>query len=346
MTVSAERPRLLVPGLLPADPALERYRVHPGAVTAVELDPGDVLTVIDEEGRQRGELTVLAGGAEDYRALGTEADTAATVLRTMTARSGVIGSLAGRGLDPGQARAVALFGEWSPAGTRAEFTARRSLTAVVAAPGGPMSVAADNPPSDLVLEVRRVSPRRPEQRSLPPPLADPLLDLRVDTATARSYEVKAGQYIQVIDVEGRQCSDFLAFGERRLDDGVERGLDSTTTRYLMGNAYPQPGLFGKFYDADAQPLVEIVQDTVGRHDTFGLACNAKYYEDMGYPGHISCTENFNNKLAGYGIAARAGWPALNLFYNTAFDANNVLVFDEPWSRPGDYVLMRAATDLV
>src|SRR6201985_1352744 len=156
--MSAERPRLLVPGLLPADPALERYRVHPGAVTAVELDPGDVLTVIDEEGRQRGELTVLAGGAEDYGVLGTEADTAATVLRSMAARSPVIRSLAGRGLDPAQARAVALFGEWSPAGTRAEFAARRSLTAVVAAPGGPMSVAAGNPPSDLVLEGRRGRP--------------------------------------------------------------------------------------------------------------------------------------------------------------------------------------------
>ncbi len=158
---SAERPRLIVPGLLPADPALERYRVHPGAVTAVELGPGDVLTVIDEEGRQRGELTVLAGGAEDYRALGTEADAAATVLRAMAA-SAVTRLLAERGLDPGQARAVGLFGEWSPAGTRAEFAAGRHLVAVVAAPGGPMSVAADNPPSDLVLEVRRVSPRRPE----------------------------------------------------------------------------------------------------------------------------------------------------------------------------------------
>jgi aminomethyltransferase len=114
----------------------------------------------------------------------------------------------------------------------------------------------------------------------------------------------------------------------------------------MGNAYPQPGLYGKFYDPDAQPLVDIVRDTVGRHDTFGLACNAKYYEDMGYPGHVNCTDNFNAQLGGYGIAPRAGWPALNLFYNTDFDADHQLVFDEPWSRPGDYVLMRAATDLV
>ena len=173
-----------------------------------------------------------------------------------------------------------------------------------------------------------------------------MLDLRVDATTASSYQVKAGQFIQVIDVEGRQCSDFLAFGEQQLDRGVERGLDATTTRYLMGNAYPQPGLYGKFYDADAQPLVEIVRDTVGRHDTFGLACNAKYYEDMGYPGHVNCTDNFNAQLARFGVAARKGWPALNLFYNTAFDDSNLLVFDEPWSRPGDYVLMRAMTDLV
>jgi aminomethyltransferase len=206
--------------------------------------------------------------------------------------------------------------------------------------------AAANPPSELLLELRRAAPRMPEARELPPPLAEPVAELRIDAATALSYLVKAGQYIQVIDVEGRQCSDFLAFSAHRLDDGVERGLDSTTTRYFMGNAYPRPGLHGKFYDADAQPLVEIVRDTVGRHDTFGLACNAKYYEDMGYPGHVNCTENFNNQVRGYGIAPRAGWPALNLFYNTAFDADNLLVFDEPWSRPGDYVLMRAATDLV
>ena len=90
-----------------------------------------------------------------------------------------------------------------------------------------------------------------------------------------------------------------------------------------------------------------MRDTVGRHDTFGLACNAKYYEDLGYPGHVNCTDNFNAQLRPLRrSAARAGWPALNLFYNTAFDAHHLLVFDEPWSRPGDYVLMRASTDLV
>jgi aminomethyltransferase len=363
--VPAARPRLILPGLIPADPRLERYRVHAGAVTAVELDAGDEITVIDAEGRQRGELTVLAQGAEDYAALGASADAAATVVRALASRpfsrtgSGVAGrqtaaftgpeviaALAARGLDPAAARAVGLFGEWSPAGQAAAFTAQRPATAVVAVPGGLMSVSEDNPPTDLLVEVRRAQLRPAREPALPPPLADPVLDLRVDSETALAYQVEAGQYIQVIDVEGRQCSDFLAFDSRRLADGVERGLDATTTRNLMGNAYPQPGLSGKFFDQDMRPLVEVVRDTVGRHDTFALACNAKYYEDMGYPGHVNCTDNFNGQLGPFGIAARRGWPALNFFYNTFFSEANQLFFDEPWSRPGDYVLLRAMTDLV
>jgi aminomethyltransferase len=94
------------------------------------------------------------------------------------------------------------------------------------------------------------------------------------------------------------------------------------------------------------PLVEVIRDTCGRHDAFALACTARYYDDMGYPGHVNCTENFNAALAPYGVEPRKGWMALNYFYNTGIDAHNALYLDEPWSRPGDYVLMRALTDIV
>ena len=120
-------------------------------------------------------------------------------------------------------------------------------------------------------------------------------------------------------MQGKQCSDFLAFHRGKLENGLERGLDSTVTRTLMGNAYPTPGLYAKFYDQDFEPLCEVVRDTVGRHDSFALACQAKYYEDIGYPGHINCTDNFNGALEAFPIAARKGWPALNFFYNTGFD---------------------------
>ena len=146
--------------------------------------------------------------------------------------------------------------------------------------------------------------------------------------------------------QGRQCSDFLAFNRKELDKGNVLGLDSTTTRSMIGTAYPKPGLFSKFFDKDRNPLVEIVQDTVGRHDTFNLACTTRYYEDMGYFGHPNCTDNFNDALKDYPIGSYKGWPAINFFFNTNVDCHNNIWSDEPWSRPGDYVMMRALTDLV
>jgi aminomethyltransferase len=322
-----------------ADRSVEQYWVRPGGATALPLEPDDRFTVIDRDGGQVAEVTVLTpDGRDDAAAIGARANAPATVLRKLAAD--------GDGFRAGpDARALQLFGEWSPPGSAQSFLAERPVVVVVAAPAGRI-VDGATPPSDLVVEVRRAVPHAPDELELPAPLAEARLDFRVDAATALSYEVRAGEYIQVIDVQGRQCSDFLAFHRRKLEDGVERGLDSTVTRTLMGNAYPTPGLWGKFYDVDMDPLVEVVRDTVGRHDTFALACTAKYYEDKGYPGHVNCTDNFNRQLDPYAIAARKGWPALNFFYNTAFDSTLVLTMDEPWSRPGDYVLLRAMTDLV
>ena len=300
--------RVLLPvGLLAPDPAVETYRVQPGGATEVALHGDDTIRIIDRHGGQIAELS---------------------------------GELEAVGLE--QAR---LFGPDSPAGSDVRLTADRDTDLTVAAPGGRI-VDGETPPSELLIEIRRATPRPRAELELPPPLAEPRLDFRIDAATAQSYEVREGEYVQIIDVKGRQCSDFLAFDAGKLQNGIERGLDATVTRTLIGNAYPMPGLQGKFYDLDMVPLVEVVRDTVGRHDTFALACQAKYYEDMGYPGHINCTDNFNGALAAFEIAPRKGWEALNFFYNTAFDCNLQLVSDEPWSRPGDYVMVRALTDLV
>ena len=304
---SASRPRLLVPGLVPRDPGRETYRVRPGGTTTVSLHPDDRLTVRDVHGGQRARLVGLQ--------------------------------------RPGEV--AELFGPNSPPGTEETFRAERDAVVEVSAPAGTRVVEGGVPASDLQLEIARARPDAGgAEPVLPDPLADPRLDFQVDRASALAYEVQAGEYIQVIDVQGRQCSDFLAFSAPKLQDGKERGLDATATRSLMGNAYPTPGLHSKFFDHDLEPLVEVVRDTVGRHDTFGLACTAKYYEDMGYFGHVNCSDNFNAELTPYTIEPRKGWPAINFFFNTSFDAHNQYSTDEPWSRPGDYVLLRAMTDLV
>jgi len=350
---TAERPRLLVPGLVPFDPTRESYRVRRGAATVVELQPDDRLTVRDMNGGQQAELTAFApSGGEGYEGLGVRPDGPATVARQLVGSaaegaSEIVAVLARHGVDPTEADAVHLFGELSPAGATETFRATSSTIVVVGAPPGMQAVVEGGVPgSDLQLEIRRAQPHDEGEPTLPEPLAEPRLDFQVDRASALAYEVLAGEYIQIIDVRGRQCSDFLAFHAGKLQQGVERGLDMQSTRSFTGQGYPQPGLYAKFFSVDLEPLVEVVRDTVGRHDTFGLACTRKYYEDLGYFGHVNCSDNFNGQLGPYTIAERNGWPAINLFFNTAIDTHNLYVMDEPWSRPGDYVLLRAATDLV
>ena len=334
---------VLLDGLLVADPRIETFPVRGGGLTVVELTGDDRVQLIDLFGGQPAELTVIGAPIP-----GLEADAPATALLALTGNGagvGVVTTLAARGLDPNDARCARLLGPDSRPGNSIEFVAQGDTTLVIAAPGGRV-VDGELPATDLQLRVTRARPRAAQDAPLPAPLAEPRLDFRVDRASALSYEVREGEYIQVIDVRGKQCSDFLAFHAGKLQDGIERGLDATVTRTLMGNAYPQPGLHGKFYDIDMDPLVEVVRDTVGRHDTFALACQAKYYEDLGYPGHVNCSDNFNAQLDRFAIDPRRGWPALNFFYNTVFDSDMQLVTDEPWSRAGDYVMLRAMADLV
>lgn len=330
----------------------ERYTVPGGGAIVVEIAEGDRLEVINDEGGQRCELMAAhPDGRLDCGLLGWQGDCAPEGLKAALTRgepslARLGAALARRGIDLAQARAIGLFGAASRAGEAVAFAAQGPGFAILAAPGGPMDLEAQDTATPLTLRLSRAAPRARALFDLPDPLADPLLDLRVSSATARAFTVKAGEFIQVIDVDGRQCTDFQCFDARKLDRGLVRPLDPTTTRTLMGHAYPMPGLHSKYYDHDMTALVEVVQDTCGRHDAFGLACAAKYYDDIGYPGHANCTDNFNAALAEYGIEARAGWMAANFFFNTGVDAHGVMYADEPWSRPGDYVLMRALTDLV
>lgn len=332
-------------GLAPNE---ERYAVPGGSAVVVEIAAGDRVSVSNDEGGQRAELIAAhPDGRIDAGLLGWRADGAADGLRAMLPGLGRLRlSLALRGIDVSEARAIGLFGAASRAGESAGFTAQGKGWLILSAPGGPMDAEAQDTATPLTLRITRAVPRRVGQFALPDPLADPLQDIRVKSATAEAYVVKAGEYIQIIDVDGRQCTDFQCFDARKLDRGIVHPLDVTTTRTIQGHNYPMPGLHSKYFDHDMMPLVEVVQDTCGRHDTFGLACAPKYYDDIGYPGHANCSDNFNGALAAYGVEPRAGWMAANFFFNTGIDAHGVMFADEPWSRPGDYVLLRALTDIV
>ena len=348
-----ERAGVIMPGMPVLQPGVERHPVPGGGSRTVPVFAGDEICVLDFEGLQTAELVFFnRDGLSDASMIGAKGKgrPGATIDVLATGSSSgdrVLKKLKSLGIDLSDGDGIPALGNGSRPGDMAHFVAATDGLLVVSAPGGPMLPEAQDAPSEIILYIRRANPA-PEGGLLDPPepLAEPLQDINIQPGQARPYIVREGEYIQILDVQGRECSDFQAFALRQLDKGSEREIDPTATRSLMGSAYPSPGIFSKFYNVDFDPLVEIVQDTCGRHDAFGLACTAKYYEDIGYPGHVNCSDNMNRNLADHGVRRRAGWPAVNFFFNTSIDDANSLGMDEPWSRPGDYVLLRALTDIL
>ncbi|MEM9967602.1 MAG: DUF1989 domain-containing protein [Pseudomonadota bacterium] len=182
---------------------------------------------------------------------------------------------------------------------------------------------------------------------LPEPLGDVREEFTVSRGTARAYEVQPGEVVQIIDIEGQQCSDFTALRSDALERGVEREIDGTATRTMVRGAYPGPGLLDKFFDRDLNPMMRILQDTCGYHDTFGMACTARGYEERGFPGHVNCSDNISDAVASFGIGQRPAWAAINFFWNTWVDPHSrQLLTEESHSRPGDYVALLAMDRLI
>ena len=256
--------RILTPASLSAHSGVERYEVPGCGALMIPIAAGDRVTITNTEGGQPAELVAADDkGRIDAAILGAVANSDAAGLKALLSGGPNAGSGLGalrpgldrRGIDLARAGALALFEGTTPAGTEQSFTISRAGMLIVAAPGRAMSPHDQNTATPIGVQIQRATLRMVGQFDLPDPLAEPVLDLRVKSATARSYFVKAGDYIQVIDVDGRQCTDFQCFSARKLGKGIERALDVTTTRSLMGHAYSMPGLHSKYYDHDVRPLV-------------------------------------------------------------------------------------------
>lgn len=343
--ISSHPRRRRYQGLKTASPI--RLEVTWGGVEKVDVQAGAVLSVINVDGGAVAWLTALAKDERHFSALSLDLPNTRSVSMDPAAfDSRMMATIAGgrdSGLESG--RAFQIFDDTAEPGEVFVTKVTKDATLFVIAPttkefitngGGGRFAVRIQPPSNSISDLL-----------LPEPLGKICDEWRVTRGTAKAYELKKGQFVQVIDVEGQQCSDFMAMRTESLDAGIERYIDSTVSRTMARSAYPLPGLHDKFFDQDIRPLLAVRQDTVGRHDTFALACTARGYEERGFPGHLNCSDNISGAFGPYGIKPRKAWPAINFFFNSWIDrADHTIAADEAWSRPGDYVALHALTDLV
>jgi len=340
------------PGLNVLPPGVERHVVNAGGLTGILISPEDEIEIINDEGNQVCEISVFdKNGKSELSILNLKENKDSSEIKNILLKkdeSSLITAhqLKKRNLDINKSKSAVIFDKNSNAGEKIRLISKDKCYCIFSAPGPNMLIHDQNPPTNLTIYIKRAKINKDKELSIiPDPIFDPLNETNIEKKTAISFEVKEGDYIQIICPTGRQCSDFVAFDTSKLNKGIEKGLDWQTTRTFMGNTFPGPGLFSKFYDTDHQPLVEVIRDTVGRHDTFNLACTSKYYEDAGYFGHPNCSDNLSNSMSKYGLQKQKGWHAINLFFNTSAGGQNSVLSDESFARPGDYVLMRALKDI-
>ena len=177
-------------------------------------------------------------------------------------------------------------------------------------------------------------------------LAAETLDPQVTIIPPRSgagFMLARGQTLTVIDPQGGQVADLLAIAQ---DDTAEmlssgRTLDYAETIYLTTGH--------KLYSNRSNVMLEIVADTVGRHDFLLTPCSEATFR-LCYdnePPHRGCHGNLHAALAPWHIAEDAIPVAFNCFMNVPVDgATGRFKVLPPLSKPGDSISFRAEMDLV
>jgi urea carboxylase-associated protein 1 len=157
-------------------------------------------------------------------------------------------------------------------------------------------------------------------------------------------EVKAGQTLRILDLEGNQAVDTLFYS---LAEPRER-FDPQRTLRRQNSVYLTTGTV--LYSNLNQPMLTIVADTCGRHDTLGGACSqesnsVRYALDKRYMH--SCRDNFlricayDSRFSKKDIGAN-----INFFMNVPITSNGGLTFADGISAPGKYVELRAEMDVI
>jgi urea carboxylase-associated protein 1 len=158
------------------------------------------------------------------------------------------------------------------------------------------------------------------------------------------FPLSAGQTLRIVDLEGNQAADVLFYNR---DDPAEH-YSATDTLLHQGGIYLTTG--SVIRSNEGRPMLTIVADTCGRHDTLGGACaaesNTVRYALQKKFMH-SCRDNYLIALqhADIGLGKRDLVPNINFFMNVPVTEAGELTFADGVSGPGKYVEMRAEMNL-
>ncbi len=158
-------------------------------------------------------------------------------------------------------------------------------------------------------------------------------------------EIERGQVLRILDLEGNQAVDTLFYSAC----GLEERYDANTTIREQANIYLTTGTILR--SNEGNPMLTIIADTCGRHDTLGGACSAES-NTVRYAlekRHMhSCRDSFLMALAEWdkGLSKRDLSSNINFFMNVPVTPEGGLTFEDGISAAGRYVELQAEMDVI
>lgn len=157
------------------------------------------------------------------------------------------------------------------------------------------------------------------------------------------FTLDAGQRLAVIDPEGGQVADLLAYNRHDVGEAVSSGrtFDYASRIYLTKG--------DQLYSNRSNVMLDIVEDDVGRHDFLLTPCSAEMFRIIygDEQPHRGCFGNLAAALAPFGVMPDMIPSAFNCFMNVPVDGDTgefkVL---PPLSKAGDRIVFEARMDLV
>uniref|UniRef100_Q47JZ9 DUF1989 domain-containing protein n=1 Tax=Dechloromonas aromatica (strain RCB) TaxID=159087 RepID=Q47JZ9_DECAR len=175
--------------------------------------------------------------------------------------------------------------------------------------------------------------------------ANAIHDVTLPSGEPWLHELKRGQTLRIVDLDGNQAADVIFFNRHDTDEHYS----ATETMLRQGGIYLTTD--SVLYSSDGNPMLSIVADTCGRHDTLGGACAAESNTvryALAKKFMHSCRDNYmlciQESDSGLGKADLV--PNVNFFMNVPVTGEGDLKFDDGVSGPGKYVELRAEMDLL
>lgn len=164
----------------------------------------------------------------------------------------------------------------------------------------------------------------------------------IHAQTGTSFRLRQREELTVRSPTGEQVADLFCFSHDRPLDALSSGRSidyNETVLFTTGHT---------LYSNAGVPLLEIIEDSCGRHDFLVTPCSLQMFHMLSHTQeyHPSCHENLCRAFAQLDRPPELISTTFNIFMNYEIDPSGKIHLRRPLNKPGDVVIFRACEDVI